>query len=55
MQKDNAFNKFYFHPNFFSYRFIPNFKNNMILISHVLFSQEKDSLQLHRFQFSKMI
>ena len=26
MQKNNAFNIFYFCPNFFSYRFIPNFK-----------------------------
>ena len=24
--KKNALNKFYFHPNFFSYRFIPNLK-----------------------------
>ena len=26
MQKNNAFNKFYFYLNFFSYRFIPNFE-----------------------------
>ena len=26
MQKNNAINKFYFYPNFFSYRFIPNLK-----------------------------
>ena len=26
MQKNNAFNKFYFYPNFISFRFIPNFK-----------------------------
>ena len=26
MQKNNFINKFYFCPNFFSYRFEPNFK-----------------------------
>ena len=26
MQKNNAFNQFYFYPNFFSYHFMPNFK-----------------------------
>ena len=26
MQKNNAFKKFYFYPNFVSYRFVRNFK-----------------------------
>ena len=30
------------------------FKNDVILINHGLFFQEKDSLQLERFQFYKM-
>ena len=29
-------------------------KNDVILINHVLFFQEKNSLQLNHFQFSKM-
>ena len=44
MQKNNAFNEFYFNPNFFSYRFISNLKNNVILINHGSFFEEKDSL-----------
>ena len=28
IQRSNAFNQFYFYPNFFSYRFIPNFKKS---------------------------
>ena len=54
MQKNNAFNKFYFYPNFFftaSYRIL---KNNVILINYGSFFQGKDSLQLIRFSFSKM-
>ena len=38
----------------FFYRFIPNLKNDVILINHESFFQEKDSLQFNRFQFSKM-
>ena len=34
MQKNNAFNKFYSYPNFFSYRFIKYLKNDAILINH---------------------
>ena len=30
------------------------FKNDVILINHGSFFQKKDSLQLNRFQFSKM-
>ena len=30
------------------------FKNDVILINHGSFFQEKDSLQLNRFQFSKI-
>ena len=38
----------------FFYRFIPNFKNDVILINHGPLFQEKDSLQHNHFQFSKM-
>ena len=37
MQKNNAFNKFYFYPNFFSYRLLHTFKNGAILINHEYF------------------
>ena len=44
----------YFYPKFFSYCFIPNLKNNVILMNHESYFQEKDSLLLNRFQFSKI-
>ena len=55
MQKNNVFNKFLFSLNFFLYRFVPNFKKNcVVLINHLSFVLKKDSLQLNRFQVSKM-
>ena len=54
MQKNNAFNKFYFYLIFFLTFYTKFFKNYVILINHGSFYQEKDSLQLNRFQFSKM-
>ena len=54
MQKNNAFNKFYFYPNFFSYRFILNFKIYVILENYGSFFQKKDSSQLYHSQFLKI-
>ena len=51
--KNYAFNKFYLYPNFFLTASYQILKNNVILINHGLFFQEKDSLQLDRFQFYK--
>ena len=54
MQKNNVFNKFYFCRTFFLIASYQILKNYVILINHGSFFQEKNSLQLHRFQFSKM-
>ena len=55
MQKNNAFHKFYFYTNFFSYRSIYQiFENDVILLNHGSLFREKDSLQLKSLQFSKM-
>ena len=52
MQKNDAFNKLYFYPVFFSYVFIPQIlKNYVILINHRSFVQAKKSSQFYRFQF----
>ena len=51
----NTFNKFYFYPDFFSYRFIPNLKkNDVIQINQESFFQEEDLIQPSRFHISKM-
>ena len=49
MQKNNAFNKFYFYPNFSQM-----LKADVILINYGSFFQEKESSQLNRFQFSEI-
>ena len=36
-------------PNFFSYRFLPNFKKLCDIINHESLFQRKDFPQLHRF------
>ena len=45
---------FIFTRNFFLIASCQILKNDVILINHGSFFQEKDSLQCHRFQFSKM-
>ena len=50
IQKNNAFKKFYFYPNFF---FIASYKilqNGVILINYKSVFQEKESSQLYRSQ-----
>ena len=54
MQKNNAFNNFIFTQTFFLIASYQILKNNVILINHGSLFQEKDSLQLNRFKFSKM-
>ena len=53
MQKNNAFNKIYFFQNFFLIASYQILKNDVILINHGSFFQEKDSLHLDHFHFSK--
>ena len=43
MQKSNIFNKFVYLPNFFSYRFIPNFtKSYDSNKSRIIFSEKRN-------------
>ena len=49
MQKNFIFTRTFFL--IASYQIV---KNNLILVNHGSFFQEKDSLQVKRFQFSKM-
>ena len=53
MQKNNFIN-FIFTQNFFLTASYQSLKNDVILINYGSFFEEKDSLQLNRFQFSKM-
>ena len=54
MQNNNAFNKFFFTQTFFLIASSQILKNDVILMSHGSFLHETDSLQLDRFQFSKI-
>ena len=47
MQKNNAFKKFYFYPNFVSYRFVRNFKK----VVEILFPEKiiRDLWESHHF------
>ena len=51
MQKNNVFNKFYFYWTFFLRASYQILQNDVILIIHESFFQEKESSQLKRFQF----
>ena len=53
-KKNNAFNKFYFYPDFFLIASSLIFPNDAILINHGSFFQGKDSLQHVCFQFLKI-
>ena len=48
------FKFFIFNRTFYLIASYQILKNNMILINYGSFFEEKDSLQLNRFQFSKM-
>ena len=41
MKNNNVFNKFHLYPNFFSYRFVPTLRNDVILIKHGSFFRKK--------------